>query len=83
MIYLFQNKRNYFIQYSKIVFLNEVEAPIVLGGNRQRNRVEVDELEKGHRQKGQHGHKGIIQGNIWGARGIDVNDGRKKWLVFP
>ena len=40
-------------------------------------------MDKGQRQKGNHGHKGVILANVWGARGIDVNDGRKKWLLFP
>ena len=52
-----------------------------MGGHKQTRRVEADELDKGLRQKGLHGHRGVIQANIWGARGIDANDGRKKWIL--
>ena len=66
-----------------VYFFYEVDVPILLGGDKQRKRVECDELDKGLRQKGLHGHSGKILANIWGARGIDLNDGIKKWLLFP
>ena len=61
----------------------EVDPEIKLGGDGQTNRVETDEMDKGHRQKGIHGHRGVVLANIWAARGIDPRDMRKKWLLMP
>lgn len=54
----------------------------MFGGNFGKHRVEVDELEKGYRKKGPHGHCGRILAQIWGAFGTTV-DGEKKKLYIP
>ena len=60
-----------------------VAPTIQLGGNLGRNRVETDDLINGRRRKGKHGHATQILCHIWGARGIDPADGRKKLILEP
>ena len=50
----------------------EVDEPLLFGGNLGKNRVEIDELEKGWRKKGQRGHSGIIQAQMFGVRGFNT-----------
>ena len=67
-----------------ILLGDDTVAPTIqLGGNLGRNRVESDDLVNGRRRKGKHGHATQILCHIWGARGIDPADGRKKWLLEP
>lgn len=62
--------------------MNEIDLPILMGGNFGNNRVEIDEMEKGYRKKGQHGHSGRILAQIFGVYGLDVH-GNKKWILIP
>ena len=63
---------------------NTTVAPLIkLGGNKGGNRVETDDLVNGRRRKGRKGHATQILNNVWGARGIDPSDGKKKWLLEP
>ena len=67
-----------------ILLGNTTVAPTIqLGGNFGRNRVETDDLVNGRRRKGKHGHATQILCHIWGAKGVDPVDGRKKVLLEP
>ena len=61
----------------------EIDDPILLGGNNGAYRVECDEMEKGRKQKGKFGHKSKVLANLWGARGIDSETGKKQWILEP
>ena len=76
----FQSEKQYCLIFK--LFHIEIDDPLLFGGNSGKNRVEIDELEKGYRKKGQHGHSGIIQAQIFGIRGINTK-GIKKWLLLP
>ena len=60
----------------------QVDEPIILGGNNFEHRVESDEMRKGRKKKGIHGHSSQYICDAWGAFGHDIN-GKKKLVLEP
>ncbi len=67
----------------QVVVFFEVDPPVKLGGNNGRNRVEADSMRKGRSAKGPHGHRSRVICDLFGMRGVDTLDGRKKIILKP